>query len=83
MPFRAGQACVEGSWSFRVVNFRLGRNLSRAAHVAPRLGQAIRLPASSNRIDYEGELAAVIGKPCRDVKAEDAALGDPGLHRRQ
>ena len=36
-------------------------------------GAAIRLPASSNRIDYEGELAAVIGKPCRDVKAEDAA----------
>ncbi|HEY7812217.1 MAG TPA: fumarylacetoacetate hydrolase family protein, partial [Nakamurella sp.] len=36
-------------------------------------GAAIRLPASSNRIDYEGELAAVIGRPCRDVKAEDAA----------
>ena len=36
-------------------------------------GAAIRLPASSNRIDFEGELAAVIGKPCRDVKAEDAA----------
>jgi 2-keto-4-pentenoate hydratase/2-oxohepta-3-ene-1,7-dioic acid hydratase in catechol pathway len=36
-------------------------------------GAAIRLPASSNRVDYEGELAAVIGKPCRDVKAEDAA----------
>ncbi len=36
-------------------------------------GAAIRLPASSGRIDYEGELAAVIGRPCRDVRAEDAA----------
>lgn len=34
---------------------------------------AIKLPANSARVDYEGELAVVIGKPCRDVKAEDAA----------
>jgi 2-keto-4-pentenoate hydratase/2-oxohepta-3-ene-1,7-dioic acid hydratase in catechol pathway len=34
---------------------------------------AIRLPASSSRVDYEGELAAVIGTPCRDVPAERAA----------
>jgi len=34
---------------------------------------AIKLPANSNRVDYEGELAVVIGKPCRDVRAEDAA----------
>jgi len=33
----------------------------------------IRLPASSNRVDFEGELAVVIGRPCRDVKADDAA----------
>ena len=36
-------------------------------------GAPIRLPASSNRVDFEGELAVVIGRPCRDVKADDAA----------
>lgn len=30
-------------------------------------------PPSSERVDYEGELAAVIGRPCKDVKAADAA----------
>jgi 2-keto-4-pentenoate hydratase/2-oxohepta-3-ene-1,7-dioic acid hydratase in catechol pathway len=34
---------------------------------------AIALPASSERVDYEGELAMVIGRPCRDVRAENAA----------
>ena len=33
---------------------------------------AIQLPASSQRVDYEGELAVVIGRPCRDVLAENA-----------
>ena len=28
---------------------------------------------SSQRVDYEGELAVVIGRPCRDVKAENAS----------
>jgi 2-keto-4-pentenoate hydratase/2-oxohepta-3-ene-1,7-dioic acid hydratase in catechol pathway len=35
-------------------------------------------PASSDRVDYEGELAVVIGRPCRDVKAsaaKDVILG--------
>ena len=32
----------------------------------------IQLPASSQRVDFEGELAVVIGRPCRDVKAENA-----------
>jgi len=35
-------------------------------------GDSIRLPASSSRVDYEGELAAVIGRPAKDVAAEDA-----------
>jgi 2-keto-4-pentenoate hydratase/2-oxohepta-3-ene-1,7-dioic acid hydratase in catechol pathway len=35
-------------------------------------GDAIRLPASSNEIHYEGELAVVIGSPARNVAAEDA-----------
>ncbi|KNA92058.1 fumarylacetoacetate hydrolase family protein [Gordonia sp. w5E2] len=30
-------------------------------------------PPSSERVDFEGELAVVIGRPCKDVKAADAA----------
>ena len=33
---------------------------------------AIKLPADSNRVDFEGELAAVIGMPARDVPAARA-----------
>ena len=36
-------------------------------------GAPVRLPAASQRIDHEGELALVIGRPCRRVRAEDAA----------
>jgi 2-keto-4-pentenoate hydratase/2-oxohepta-3-ene-1,7-dioic acid hydratase in catechol pathway len=32
----------------------------------------IRLPANSSRVDYEGELALVIGTPCKDVPARRA-----------
>ncbi|MCP3798079.1 fumarylacetoacetate hydrolase family protein [Allokutzneria sp. A3M-2-11 16] len=32
----------------------------------------IRLPASSDHVDFEGELAVVIGRPCKDVLAEHA-----------
>ncbi|MFH5231938.1 fumarylacetoacetate hydrolase family protein [Antrihabitans spumae] len=38
----------------------------------------ILLPANSNQVDYEGELAVVIGRPCKDVaaaKALDVILG--------
>ena len=35
-------------------------------------GADIRLPKVSNFIDWEAELAVVIGKPARNVKAEDA-----------
>ncbi|MBM7772761.1 2-keto-4-pentenoate hydratase/2-oxohepta-3-ene-1,7-dioic acid hydratase in catechol pathway [Actinokineospora baliensis] len=41
-------------------------------------GAAIRLPADSSRVDFEGELAVVIGTPCRDVpaaRAKDVVLG--------
>ncbi|AOS65317.1 fumarylacetoacetate hydrolase family protein [Actinoalloteichus hymeniacidonis] len=41
-------------------------------------GASIRLPADSEQVDFEGELAAVIGMPCRDVspaKAKDVILG--------
>jgi 2-keto-4-pentenoate hydratase/2-oxohepta-3-ene-1,7-dioic acid hydratase in catechol pathway len=34
---------------------------------------AIKLPRDSSRVDYEGELALVIGMPCRDVPADRAA----------
>jgi 2-keto-4-pentenoate hydratase/2-oxohepta-3-ene-1,7-dioic acid hydratase in catechol pathway len=35
-------------------------------------GAPILLPQSSSRVEFEGELAVVIGRPCRDVKAENA-----------
>jgi 2-keto-4-pentenoate hydratase/2-oxohepta-3-ene-1,7-dioic acid hydratase in catechol pathway len=35
-------------------------------------GDAIRLPASSSEVHYEGELAVVIGVPARNVAPEDA-----------
>ncbi len=37
-------------------------------------GGMIRLPEQSQRVDYEAELAVVIGKLCRHVDAEDADL---------
>jgi 2-keto-4-pentenoate hydratase/2-oxohepta-3-ene-1,7-dioic acid hydratase in catechol pathway len=36
-------------------------------------GDDIAYPSSSQRVDYEGELAVVIGRLCRDVPAERAA----------
>jgi 2-keto-4-pentenoate hydratase/2-oxohepta-3-ene-1,7-dioic acid hydratase in catechol pathway len=36
-------------------------------------GAPIRLPVQSSSVSFEGELAVVIGRPCRDVRAEDAA----------
>jgi len=41
-------------------------------------GDAVRLPPSSEQVDYEGELAVVIGKPARNVTREaalDVVLG--------
>ncbi|WP_020500703.1 fumarylacetoacetate hydrolase family protein [Sciscionella marina] len=38
----------------------------------------IKLPASSNEVHFEGELAAIVGTPCKNVsasKARDALLG--------
>ncbi|MDI9895268.1 2-hydroxyhepta-2,4-diene-1,7-dioate isomerase [Rhodococcus sp. 14-2483-1-1] len=35
-------------------------------------GAAIVLPSSSNEVHYEGELAIVIGRPCKDVPASKA-----------
>ncbi|TSE01030.1 fumarylacetoacetate hydrolase family protein [Skermania sp. ID1734] len=36
-------------------------------------GAAIVVPPSSNEVHYEGELAVVIGRPCKDVPAARAA----------
>lgn len=36
-------------------------------------GVPIVLPPSSSRVDFEGELAVVIGRPCKDVPAAGAA----------
>ncbi|MGE4318891.1 MAG: fumarylacetoacetate hydrolase family protein [Deferribacterales bacterium] len=35
-------------------------------------GAEVIIPAESQQVDYEGELAVVIGKKCRKVKREDA-----------
>ncbi len=35
-------------------------------------GDPIRLPASSTKVDYEGELAIVLGKPARNVPKAEA-----------
>jgi 2-keto-4-pentenoate hydratase/2-oxohepta-3-ene-1,7-dioic acid hydratase in catechol pathway len=35
-------------------------------------GDAIRLPPSSSEVHYEGELAAIIGRPARNVAPEEA-----------
>lgn len=35
-------------------------------------GAQILIPPSSHQVDFEGELAVVIGRPCRDVSAENA-----------
>jgi 2-keto-4-pentenoate hydratase/2-oxohepta-3-ene-1,7-dioic acid hydratase in catechol pathway len=35
-------------------------------------GAPILLPPSSSRVEFEGELAVVISRPCRDVAAENA-----------
>jgi 2-keto-4-pentenoate hydratase/2-oxohepta-3-ene-1,7-dioic acid hydratase in catechol pathway len=35
-------------------------------------GSDVRLPAGKERLDYEGEIAVVIGQQCRDVSAEEA-----------
>ncbi|MBT0565442.1 fumarylacetoacetate hydrolase family protein [Williamsia sp. CHRR-6] len=39
--------------------------------IGPRV--PIMRPPNSSRVDYEGELAIVIGRPCKDVAAADAA----------
>ncbi|MDQ1397739.1 MAG: hypothetical protein QOG64_2998 [Acidimicrobiaceae bacterium] len=36
-------------------------------------GEPIHVPRASDRVDYEGELAFVIGRPCRHVPADRAA----------
>jgi 2-keto-4-pentenoate hydratase/2-oxohepta-3-ene-1,7-dioic acid hydratase in catechol pathway len=36
-------------------------------------GEAIRLPARSQRVDYEAELAVIVGRRCRDLTAKTAA----------
>lgn len=36
-------------------------------------GAPIQLPAQSREVSFEGELAVVIGRPCRDVAAEDVS----------
>ncbi len=43
----------------------------------------IKLPAVSERVDFEGELAVIIGQPCRDVPKAKAIERGHGVHHRQ
>ena len=47
------------------------------------LGDAIIVPPQSKQVDFEGELAVVIGKIAKNVEAEDAARPHLRLHGRQ
>ena len=42
-------------------------------------GELIKLPAYSNRVDWEAEIALVIARQCRDVSIEDALGSVAGL----
>lgn len=46
-------------------------NKQRTCVVGP--GAAIEIPGASDQVDYEGELAFVVGRRCRHVVAADAA----------
>ena len=45
---------------------------TKATHAVCGPGDAVRLPAVTQKLDYEVELAFVIGKSGRDIKAQDA-----------
>lgn len=42
-------------------------------------GQAIRLPAASNRVEYEGEIGVVIGRSLSDAGEDEARQGIRGI----
>ena len=46
-------------------------------------GAEIHRPKVSEMLDYEGELAIVIGRRCRHVPVEERRRGDRRLHDRQ
>ena len=46
---------------------------TKATHAVCGPGDFVRLPAVTQKLDYEVELAFVIGRAGRDIKAEDAA----------
>jgi 2-keto-4-pentenoate hydratase/2-oxohepta-3-ene-1,7-dioic acid hydratase in catechol pathway len=46
-------------------------NKQRTCVIGP--GEAIEIPRVSAQVDYEGELAMIIGRRCRHVRAADAA----------
>lgn len=46
---------------------------TKATHAVCGPGDTVRLPAVTQKLDYEVELAFVIGKAGRDIKAQDAA----------
>jgi len=52
-------------------NYQVWFNKQRTCVIGP--GEAIEIPAVSSQVDYEGELAMVVGRRCRHVARSEAA----------
>lgn len=52
---------------------RVAGDLHQAEYLHHRAGSPIQLPPSATEVHHEGELAIVIGRPCKDVPAARAA----------
>jgi acylpyruvate hydrolase len=78
-PILAPEAVVCVGLNYRTHILEMGRELPTEPTLFSKLPRAltdpyadVELPAASDRIDYEAELAAVIGKGGRDIAVEDA-----------
>jgi acylpyruvate hydrolase len=78
-PILAPQAVVCVGLNYRTHILEMGRELPTEPTLFSKLPRAltdpyadVELPDASDRIDYEAELAAVIGKGGRDIAVEDA-----------
>ena len=46
-------------------------------------GATVKLPAASEKVDYEAEVAFVVGRRCKEVDPAEALDADRGLHAAQ
>lgn len=78
-PVTAPTAVVCVGLNYRTHILEMGRDLPTSPTLFSKLARAltdpfagIELPRASNEVDYEGELAVVIGRGGRDINAADA-----------